>query len=314
MSLVFGVGLSCVGHIYQLNYSYNRWLLEFPNVIISVSALYFYSLLHQHYINRLVFWFGLIVVFTQIIGFLVFSLVFNVDAGVNLLENSKHQMGVFVIRSIVSIVLVLFIIKLYLKIRRKYNSDNLYFRKIKRWSIFLIFSIFVLFPVKLFKVLGFINFDLYLFFVLVVDLFTLLFVLFRPRFLNRTNLKISLSQAFNRQDRFGFSLDDFELHFYGHCFYLNSKATLEEFGKIIIVSPELLSKFIYQNFTATFNDLVNKARVNYFVSLVSDGKHPNLTIEALAQLSGFGSRQSLYKQFKKFHGGNPSDLYNSTLR
>jgi AraC-like DNA-binding protein len=76
----------------------------------------------------------------------------------------------------------------------------------------------------------------------------------------------------------------------------------------------LLTKFIYQNFTTTFNDLVNEARVNYFVTLVADGKHPNYTIESLAQLSGFGSRQSLYKQFKKFHGGTPSDLYNSTLR
>ena len=142
----------------------------------------------------------------------------------------------------------------------------------------------------------------------------LLFVLFRPRFLNRTNLKISLSKAFNRKDRFDFSKDDFELHFYRNCFFLNNKASLEEFGKMISVSPALLTKFIYQNFTTTFNDLVNEARVNYFVTLVADGKHPNYTIESLAQLSGFGSRQSLYKQFKKFHGGNPSDLYNSTLR
>jgi len=37
-------------------------------------------------------------------------------------------------------------------------------------------------------------------------------------------------------------------------------------------------------------------------------ENKNLTIDALSKEAGFSSRQQLYKPFKKFHGGNPSDL------
>ena len=142
-------------------------------------------------------------------------------------------------------------------------------------------------------------------------LLILLFILFRPKFLNRAGLKIILSKAFNRNEQTHNINTDFEFQFYTKCYYLQAKATLEEFGKMINLTPDLLNKYIYQNYSTTFNDLVNKARVDYFVALVYDGKHTNLTIEALARLSGFGSRQSLYTKFKKFHGGNPSELCNS---
>lgn len=58
----------------------------------------------------------------------------------------------------------------------------------------------------------------------------------------------------------------------------------------------------------TFIDLINKNRVLHFVDLIKSGKYNNYTIEALSQLSGFGSRVHLHHNFKKFHGGKPSDL------
>jgi AraC-like DNA-binding protein len=58
----------------------------------------------------------------------------------------------------------------------------------------------------------------------------------------------------------------------------------------------------------TFNDLINKNRVDYFIDIIHNPKYLNFTIDALAREAGFSSRQHLYKPFKKFHGGNPSDI------
>jgi len=36
-------------------------------------------------------------------------------------------------------------------------------------------------------------------------------------------------------------------------------------------------------------------------------KYNKYTIDAIAKISGFGSRSSMNRAFKKFHVGNPSD-------
>ena len=74
------------------------------------------------------------------------------------------------------------------------------------------------------------------------------------------------------------------------------------------MNPEILKDYTNTNYQMTFIDLINKNRVEYFVDLIKFGKYNNYTIEALSQLAGFGSRIHLYNNFKKFHGGKPSDL------
>jgi AraC-like DNA-binding protein len=54
--------------------------------------------------------------------------------------------------------------------------------------------------------------------------------------------------------------------------------------------------------------LVNKNRVSYFLELVANRKYYTSSIDDLAKAAGFASRQHLYKPFKKFHGGSPTDL------
>ena len=49
----------------------------------------------------------------------------------------------------------------------------------------------------------------------------------------------------------------------------------------------------------------------WFLDIVKSKKYTNYTIDALSQLSGFSSRHHLYKPFKKFHGGIPSDFIKS---
>ena len=74
------------------------------------------------------------------------------------------------------------------------------------------------------------------------------------------------------------------------------------------VSKELIFNHVYQTYSMSFDELVNKNRIEYFVEIIKDPKFKNYTVEALALEVGFTSRQRFYQPFKKFHGGNPSDL------
>ena len=85
---------------------------------------------------------------------------------------------------------------------------------------------------------------------------------------------------------------------------INIKLFSEQLG----VDKDNLSVYIYNRFGFSFDDLVNKHRVAYFTELIKNPKYNNLTIDALAKEVGFASRSAFYKPFKKFHGGNPSDL------
>jgi multiple sugar transport system substrate-binding protein len=81
-----------------------------------------------------------------------------------------------------------------------------------------------------------------------------------------------------------------------------------EFSNIMGVSKEIVFKFIYFNYSMSFDELLNKSRVDYFVEIIKQPKFKNYTVEALALEVGFTSRQRFYQPFKKYHGGNPSDL------
>jgi len=107
---------------------------------------------------------------------------------------------------------------------------------------------------------------------------------------------------------FQISLTSFENLFFNSLYYLNKEAPIELLSKELKVSREVLNDFIIKNYSINFIDLVNKNRTTYFVDLIISGKFKDITIDALAQQAGFGTRQHLYKHFKRFHGGTPSDL------
>ena len=95
-------------------------------------------------------------------------------------------------------------------------------------------------------------------------------------------------------------------------FFAKKDASLDGLASQLEVSSQQLSQFIQKKYNISFSDLVNKNRVNYFFEIVQDPAYHNYTIDALAREVGFSSRQHLNKPFKKFHGGNPSDLIDPT--
>jgi AraC-like DNA-binding protein len=100
--------------------------------------------------------------------------------------------------------------------------------------------------------------------------------------------------------------------FLNQQYFLNKEATIEDFcKKNNIEERDSFNEYIINNYNMSFNNLVNKNRVEYFVYLTKESKYKNFSIEALAKEAGFSSRTALYKPFKKFHGGTPIDLIDS---
>lgn len=190
----------------------------------------------------------------------------------------------------------------------KQEHQNIYFDKIKTWSKLLIF--FVSLMVVLFAPLSFVQMpEMFSYFASILSFILIeLFVFYRPAFLNRSALKISFGNSFNRDSEYAISELEFINEFYTKLYFVQNDASLENLAKLLNISSNDLYKFIYYKYSMTFNDLVNKNRVDYFIDIIHNPKYLNYTIDALAKEAGFSSRQHLYKPFKKFHGGNPSDI------
>ncbi len=190
----------------------------------------------------------------------------------------------------------------------KQQHQNIYFDKIKTWSKLLIF--FTGLMVILFAPMSFVQMpELFSYFASTLSFILIeLFVFYRPVFLNRSALKISFGNSFNRDSEYAISELEFINEFYTKLYFVQNDASLENLAKLLNISSNDLYKFIYYKYSMTFNDLVNKNRVDYFIDIIHNPKYLNFTIDALAKEAGFSSRQHLYKPFKKFHGGNPSDI------
>ena len=205
-----------------------------------------------------------------------------------------------------------FIYFLY-KIISKFGMNNIYFDKIKVWTI----SIFVLvilmlcmyLPIPAFKNNFIVGYSISV----IMYLYILFVILYRPVFLNKSSMKISLGDTFRKNSEFVISDLDFLNNFFTHFYFTNPEASLENFASVLKVGSNDLYKYVYYKYSMTFNDLVNKHRVEYFIDIIHNPKYLNYTIDALAKEVGFSSRQHLYKPFKKFHGGNPSDLIDSIV-
>jgi len=191
----------------------------------------------------------------------------------------------------------------------KFSFKNVYFKKIQIWTFCFFMVIFtqLVFIVlsSIFKIPGEFN----TFLPIVMSLTLLLIILYRPSFINKNGSKISFGYLFARAQ---FDADinevDFNFHFFTNLYYKSKTADIVEFSEIMGVSKDIMFKYIYFKYSLSFDELVNKSRVEYFVEIIKLPKFKDYTIEALALEVGFGSRQRFYQPFKKYHGGNPSDL------
>lgn len=198
-------------------------------------------------------------------------------------------------------------------IYNKVNLNNVYYEKIRTWTSFL----FLLSCIVVFMniVIGFVsNRELWTnSLTIFIGFYLLILVLKRPAFLNTSGKKIAFGHRFNLEQEAEIEELDFLSLFQDQRYFTNKDASLEGLANQLKVSPQNLAQFINKKYNMSFSDLVNKNRVNYFFEIVQNPDYQNFTIDALAKEVGFSSRQHLNKPFKKFHGGNPSDLIESAM-
>jgi AraC-like DNA-binding protein len=90
--------------------------------------------------------------------------------------------------------------------------------------------------------------------------------------------------------------------------FLMEDCNLFYFSKITNLPPHHLSYYFKEIRKQSFNDFKNEWRVKHAKRLILDGKHNELTLEAVGMLSGFTSRNTFFRSFRKFEGITPGEF------
>jgi AraC-like DNA-binding protein len=199
------------------------------------------------------------------------------------------------------------------KIHQKIDKKNLYHLKIRNWSFFLLIIVIsmVLWVITTFILdkyhIANVKPDTRVLNTMIYSLL-LVFILFRPRFIDEADFSYSLSKFSPQQSLI--NAQDFDFVFYFNHYYLNLDANIEDFAlKLNHPKVEVLD-FLKIQTTDSFIDLLNRNRIKYFTDLLKSKKQDSFTIEALSEMSGFKSRKTMYNTFNKYHNMTPSEFIN----
>ncbi len=96
-----------------------------------------------------------------------------------------------------------------------------------------------------------------------------------------------------------------------HKFFLQRDLSLADLAQKLHVSPNHLSQVINEREGKNFYDYINTLRIEEFKQLAANPANRKYTLLALAQESGFQSKSSFQRYFKKVVGQSPSDYLES---
>jgi len=319
--IIASIGFAAYVHSLDLYSTQYAFYIILAKTFISSAFLIIFSIL---YFPKFRTW--VITISILLISFSFYSFYYNETYNPGYVLSLKAQTLV-VIRSeslklpllfiFLRVILILsfastFIYFLY-KIINKFGMNNIYFDKIKVWtiSIFVLIVLIILMylPIPIIQNDFIAGYSISVFFYIYI----LFIILYRPTFLNKSSMKIAFGDSFKKHVDLMIKDIDFINHFFTYFYFTKPDASLDNFAAVLNVGSNDLYKYVYYKYNLTFNDLVNKQRVEYFIDIIHNPKYLNYTIDALAKEAGFSSRQHLYKPFKKFHGGNPSDLIDSIV-
>ncbi len=94
--------------------------------------------------------------------------------------------------------------------------------------------------------------------------------------------------------------------------YLNHDLRLNDLATSLNVSRNHASQIINENYNLSFFDFINKHRIREAIRLLLNNEEVQLNITQIAYSSGFNSRASFYKAFKKFTDTSPSSYLKHT--
>jgi len=291
---IFTVNLSLL-----LNLHY--FITEISRIILIISSINLLSILYAYRIKKEIVYLSLILFFLVLIAL--------IGDNYETAHPQEHlRLCVNLIRIIILLICVYLFTKQHILLFNSLNDKSIYSAKIKKWTSLTIVILGA----------GVLNNFASIFLTgqdyvirsnsVIIHMSICIFLFYRPVFLNRTELSIMLGKSFRKKIEDSVTADNFIFEFHTSSYFINKEASLEELAKKLQIGKDELSAYIYETTKMSFSDLVNKSRVDYFITLIESNNYNDYTIDALSELSGFGTRQSLHRNFKKFHGGNPSDL------
>ena len=198
----------------------------------------------------------------------------------------------------------------FIKLYTNKNNKNLYEIKIQKWvgalliAFFLLILINVLFLYLFLKGLNEFHDRTY------ITLFTtrfymIIFILYRPKFLDDDKLSIHFNEIVVKPKRLAFK--DFEFVFYANHYYLRQDANMGDLALKLNATKNDLADFLKNEIEENFTDLLNKNRVDYLKELLKAKKYESFTIEALSEMAGFNNRRTMYNAFNRYIGMTPTE-------
>jgi len=93
--------------------------------------------------------------------------------------------------------------------------------------------------------------------------------------------------------------------------YKQQELSIGDFAEMLETHPNYLSQVINEKTGKSFYDFINSYRVEDFKKLIADPKNKQFTLLTLAYQSGFNSKSSFNRYFKKQTGQTPTQYLNS---
>lgn len=132
---------------------------------------------------------------------------------------------------------------------------------------------------------------------------------------NEGNIAGFLEESTPTESRNGFQLTQMELNDYKLRLeqylndeqpYLNPGLRIQDVAESLGIPRHHLSIVINQQYSINFNQLINGYRIGYIKTRLKDPEWANFTWEGIAMESGFGSRATFLRVFKKETGMLPT--------
>lgn len=88
--------------------------------------------------------------------------------------------------------------------------------------------------------------------------------------------------------------------------FLNKDFTLTQFANCLNTSTNKLSKLLNSSINKSFSDFVNEYRVKEVQQMIENVKYIKYSLEEIAEIAGFKTRNTFWRVFKKHTGVTPS--------
>ncbi len=311
LGVIVSTFIISAGILYSNVNGYNIYLIVTGKPFYAISLINFFWILYKGRIGKKLMILEIFLI-VLILSYLILQDFNQKEHFIpNLVYSGEYGTDRTYIRILVVLSISLLIPYILIKTMREHIVQNLYYEQFKKWSYYLIFSL----PFAFFIVIFLSNFNYKESYATMslslAQLMVLLFILFRPSFLNERYSKKLQAVSFNASSKHLVKNDFFNEIFYTKLFFLNKNASADELATLLSTTTEDLHAFVIQHYNMSLVDLINKNRVQYFIDMLTNSKSINDNLDILSQKAGFTSRHHLLKPFKKFHGGSPSDFIRS---